>query len=501
MSYFRSYFEKNNTIIKDSQANTAKNPTTEIFYGSGFSKFIFKVDFTDLKNKITSGELVVDSDTKHTLHLTNTIFGDEGQKGLNRTTGRDRSTSFDLILFKVSEYWDEGIGYDYSDTGYDFVSGNRTYDERPSNWFFRTTLNNWQTAGVYNEYPTILKTIHFDNGNEDISVDITDYVNSVLTGGTTDYGLGLAFAPAYEQLSLSTPKSVAFFGKYTQSFYEPHVETFFQDIITDDRANFISGVEQNLYLYVTKAGNYYDLDAAPLVDITDSNKNVIPGLNDLQSVKVKKGVYKVTFGMTGMICDGKRFYLDVWKNITVGGMAVPNTVQKFIPNQYNAMYSIGGDNEEYQRYAVQFYGIKQNEEIDQVEVRKIVVRFRSIEQSQTDLFQNVYYKLYIQEGSSINVIVHDWTPLDRTNSQNCFFLDTTYLIPRFYYLEIKAEVNGETIFYNNVIQVDGVAVTPKWQGGTAPTSGNASSVDVYTYTCIKTAAATWTVLAARTQFK
>jgi len=58
-----------------------------------------------------------------------------------------------------------------------------------------------------------------------------------------------------------------------------------------------------------------------------------------------------------------------------------------------------------------------------------------------------------------------------------------------------------TVGYNNVVQVDGVAVTPKWQGGTAPTSGNASSVDVYTYTCIKTAAATWTVLAARTQFK
>lgn len=77
MSYFRSYFEKNNTIIKNSQVNTAKNPTTEIFYGSGFSKFLFKVDFTDLISKVNSGEHVVNSDTTHTLHLTNTIFGDE----------------------------------------------------------------------------------------------------------------------------------------------------------------------------------------------------------------------------------------------------------------------------------------------------------------------------------------------------------------------------------------------------------------------------------------
>jgi hypothetical protein len=59
---------------------------------------------------------------------------------------------------------------------------------------------------------------------------------------------------------------------------------------------------------------------------------------------------------------------------------------------------------------------------------------------------------------------------------------------------------GTTAFYNNVVQVDGTTVTPKWQGGSAPTSGNGSSIDVYTYAIIKTAAATFTVLAAVTKF-
>ena len=49
-------------------------------------------------------------------------------------------------------------------------------------------------------------------------------------------------------------------------------------------------------------------------------------------------------------------------------------------------------------------------------------------------------------------------------------------------------------------QVDGVSVTPKWQGGTAPTSGNASSIDSYTYVIIKTGSATFTVLASVTKF-
>jgi len=60
---------------------------------------------------------------------------------------------------------------------------------------------------------------------------------------------------------------------------------------------------------------------------------------------------------------------------------------------------------------------------------------------------------------------------------------------------------GATPYYNNAVTIDGSSVTPKYQGGTAWTAGNASGIDVYTYTIIKTASATFTVLAAQTQFK
>ena len=60
---------------------------------------------------------------------------------------------------------------------------------------------------------------------------------------------------------------------------------------------------------------------------------------------------------------------------------------------------------------------------------------------------------------------------------------------------------GVTAYYNNVVTVDGVSVTPKWQGGVAPTVGNASGIDTYTYSIIKTGSATFTVLASLTQFK
>jgi len=60
---------------------------------------------------------------------------------------------------------------------------------------------------------------------------------------------------------------------------------------------------------------------------------------------------------------------------------------------------------------------------------------------------------------------------------------------------------GTTAYYNSAVQIDGSSVTPKYQGGTAWAAGNASGIDAYVYTIIKTGSAAFTVLASQTQFK
>lgn len=62
--------------------------------------------------------------------------------------------------------------------------------------------------------------------------------------------------------------------------------------------------------------------------------------------------------------------------------------------------------------------------------------------------------------------------------------------------------NGSTAYYNSVVQIDGTTsgVTTKWQGGTAPTTGNASAVDIYNYAIVKSGSATFTVFASQTKF-
>ena len=60
--------------------------------------------------------------------------------------------------------------------------------------------------------------------------------------------------------------------------------------------------------------------------------------------------------------------------------------------------------------------------------------------------------------------------------------------------------NGTTGYYNNAVTVDGASVTPKWINGAAPTTGYSNSIDTYTYTIIKTASATYTILATLAKF-
>lgn len=108
--------------------------------------------------------------------------------------------------------------------------------------------------------------------------------------------------------------------------------------------------------------------------------------------------------------------------------------------------------------------------------------------------------VYVRNGAVINCISNasgNWTLNVRSTlsvglntamvTGEC--LSLTLIVPQ-----------GSTAYYQSAMQIDGNAVTPKWAGGTAPTAGNANSVDVYTFTIVKTANATFTVLASQTKF-
>jgi hypothetical protein len=92
----------------------------------------------------------------------------------------------------------------------------------------------------------------------------------------------------------------------------------------------------------------------------------------------------------------------------------------------------------------------------------------------------------------------DWTVNFRASSGTS--LNTALAVGRSVTVALLA-TQGAAPKYNTTIQVDGNTIVPKYQGGIAWTAGNASGIDAYVYTIIKTASATFTVLASQTQFK
>ena len=100
----------------------------------------------------------------------------------------------------------------------------------------------------------------------------------------------------------------------------------------------------------------------------------------------------------------------------------------------------------------------------------------------------LYYTTDASGNFTVNFRGNSGTSLDSVMSTGQS-LSATFLV-----------TNGATAYYNSAVQVDGSSVTPKWQGGSAPTSGNASSIDSYTYVLLKTGSATFTVLASVTKF-
>lgn len=93
----------------------------------------------------------------------------------------------------------------------------------------------------------------------------------------------------------------------------------------------------------------------------------------------------------------------------------------------------------------------------------------------------------------------NWTLNFRGNGSNT--LNSILTVGDSITIAFAAQI-GTTQYRPTTFQIDTSAVTPIWQGGSAPTSGNTSSVDLYVFTILKTAATpTYTVFASQTQFK
>ncbi len=495
MSILRSYFSKNDTIISNLYTNTARNPVAELNFGAsdlivpnfGFTRFLFDLDLTYLEEQIATGVISTGCTTgmTHILNMVNTSSFEDDLINTNMTNGRKRATSFDLILFRIPKYsgstgepqeWDEGVGFDYNDYALtkNGVSGqlsviqqnnNAAFSTRPTNWYQRSTLKNWSVPGLYDNRNTltgltgcnysaitIVDVQHFELGNEDVSFDMTNEINSILNGTLTGVtGWGIAYVPDIENITgLTESYSVAFFSKYTQTFYQPYLQTNYDDLIKDDRNLFLQNQTNKLYLYVYQNGDFVNLDNLPTVSIEDSAGDLV--VTGLSTCLITKGIYEVTVPNAFSAYTTPCMFYDVWSNLTINGQPVPNITNEFVLRPYTSGIQIGTISKEPEKFGFSYYGILQNEKILNTEIRKIGVVAKKLWTSQTLLMDiDVYYRVYVKEGTT-EVQVQDWTPVNRTPNEYYFIFDMRDKIPNEYFVDIKVNTSGEKDIYKDTLQ-------------------------------------------------
>jgi hypothetical protein len=174
-----------------------------------------------------------------------------------------RATSFDLELKELLKDWDEGIGYDFNPN-----ESRKPYDQAYSNDIPSSWIG--MTDGTLGD---VITTQHFDKGNEDIEMDITDFVNNIITGNTEYKGFCLKYTDEFEnptgitKFDKNEVYAFGLFTRHTQSFFEPFIESTYDDIIKDDRGDFYLNKTNRLYLYFSVDGKNENFDELPTCTI------------------------------------------------------------------------------------------------------------------------------------------------------------------------------------------------------------------------------------------
>src|SRR5690606_5491907 len=193
-------------------------------------------------NKFNSKEINQDLVASYRLKMTNAIPGDRILEPEYEFDILDKrvAASYDLIFFPINKDWDEGRGYDLYKENYFVKQHGNPLLTGYSNWNYATLTTAWDEAGVYTN-PTASTAVthyftqHFDIGDENIDVDITDIVNDWLSGGSENYGIGIAYRRDYELMSTDTRYIASFFTEKTNSAFKPYIEVSYNQSFMDDR--------------------------------------------------------------------------------------------------------------------------------------------------------------------------------------------------------------------------------------------------------------------------
>lgn len=484
----RTYISKYNTIVRGSERNMGLAPVSDMVYGRNgiFSRALLYFDHGKVKKKFEEGEMPELSKMKHVLHITNASsvrHVETHECSISQIDGgtRVRAVSFDLIFFLIPKEWDGGKGFAYHDDmlKVNFYPNTVEFDNtrlmsvEGSNWFQRRNGLPWEHEGVYDtdflskeydkyvqgEESVVIGMQRFDIGNESIELDITDVMNSFILGDMENNGIGIAFSPMTENMVTDVEQYVGFMTNTTPLFFEPYVETIYEDSISDDRSNFALNKSNRLYLYATVGSKLDNLDFLPTVTVRDTNDEVVKDIygNPLESViaeKYTKGVYYIEFALSGEDYKPNDMIYDVWDGLAYNGISLPSVELYTTIQPYTSFFNIGTSVPSITEFTPSIGGINDREQIKRGDVRKIVVSPRpNYTQNTAQLIDGMEIRIYIKDGVSEFDVV-SWDKVEKTYLENYYVLDTSILPPQRYYVDVRIPYGMDCITHHDVLHFD-----------------------------------------------
>lgn len=445
----KTYLDKTNTIIYNSNVNTGNNPVCELYYGDGFTRVLLYFDTTKIQALVTDKTYSDITKLKHVLKFKNCwgLQSNDSKLIFNsgKNTTKERTSSFDLELVRMPETWDSGLGNDFTKDG--FMTKNASYSENGSNWYVSRNEYPWVNGdGVFsgNTSGVTIQTQHFDIGDEDIEMDITNEVNSIISG-STNYGYMLKFPSLLENTQTDTTQYCGFFAQPTSTFFKPYLETTYDYIIQDDRNNFYLDKDNKLYFYSVIGGKLSNLDSLPTCTIDGVAKTVI---------QATKGVYYVNINLPSTLTNANTMLFDVWSDITYNGVTFPDVELEFVTKQCTDFFNFNNETNNETRFVPYTHGVKLGSKVDRGQVIKLHIQTREeFTKNKMGEIELVEWRLYVKESDKI-LTVWDFTPVNKTFNDGYVFIDTDSLLPNKYFVDVKVSKNDEVLIYNEKLHFE-----------------------------------------------
>ena len=447
----KTYLSKSNTIIRGTDDNFGLNPISFISYGNMLSRIILWFDIENLRKLYNDGTYCNIESLTHKLHMTNCgsidpkCF-DELLPSADFNGVKERASSFTILVCKVPKNWDCGIGFDNST---DFwLNGKGVASNNGSNWYQCANGNLWETEGIYdadfisdeyekfsnNEDSVIVGRQHFDYGNEDLDVDVTEYINSMITSDENFHGLCIMFTPLLEITRTSLTQYTGFFNNNTNTFFKPYIYTKYNEQIVDNRYSFYLNKKNRLYLFSNIGGSLCNLDKLPTCTVENA-----PAAVKMQS----KGIYYAELSLSSKDYDSDIILNDVWSDIEYNGEKLDDVEMEFVTHKSSNYFNVDETIEQPQTLSVTLTGIKSGEKLLSTDKRVIKAVFSvPYIKDEYRLSSTAEYRVYTKDGNR-EITVIDWDSISMCGKNNYFTIDTRELIPQEYHVDIRISHNNE----------------------------------------------------------